>query len=98
MNQVQYIDSWEAMQPEEPCDAERLLPSNLELEVFEDEQLEYLQDFLAEYRLESIRDFCKFILENDCPKNNSEKSKEAYLQRIVCRIVLVIRLLDEDLQ
>lgn len=98
MNQVQYIDSWSEMQPEEPCDAERMLPSNLELEVFEDEQLVYLQDFLAEYRLESIRDFCKFILENDCPKNNSEKSKEAYLQRIACRIVLVLRLLDEDLQ
>lgn len=98
MNQVQYIDSWVEMQPEQPSDAERTLPSNLDFELFDDEQLVYLQDFLAEYRLESIRDFSKFILEGDTPKNNSVKSKEAYLQRVVCRIALVLRLLDRDLQ
>lgn len=98
MNSVRYIDSWAEMQPEEPSDAERILPSNLEFELFEDEQLEYLQDFLADYRLQNIRDFCKFVLEGDTPKNASEKSKEAYLQRVVCRIALVLRLLDEDLK
>lgn len=70
----------------------------MDLDVFDNEQLSYLQDFLVEYRLENIRDFCKFVLEGDCPKNASEKSKEAYLQRVVCRIALVLRLLDEDLQ
>lgn len=98
MNQVQYIDSWIQMQPDEPSDAERVLPSNLDFELFENEQLSYLQDFLAEYRLENIRDFCKFVLEGDKPKNASEKSKEAFLQRVVCRIALVLRLLDENLQ
>lgn len=98
MTEVTYLEGWAEMQPvEEKVDAERTLPKNFEVEEFDDEQLEYLKDYLVEYRLESIIEFVKFLL-NDAPHTNSEKSKVAYFQRIVCKLVLMRRLLDYDLQ
>ena len=97
MTSVRYIDEWAEMQPDESSSPERNLPSSLDFETFDDEQLEYLQDYLVEYRLQSILEFCKFLL-NDKPNSPSEKSKNAYLQRIVCKLALIRRLLDTNLQ
>lgn len=51
MTSVRYIDEWLEMQPDESASPERNLPSSLDFETFDDEQLEYLQDYLVEYRL-----------------------------------------------
>lgn len=98
MTEVTYLEGWAEMQPvEEKVDAERILPRNFDCSDFTDEQLNYLKDYLVEYRLECIIEFIKFLL-NDSPNTNSEKSKVAYFQRIVCKLVLMRRLLDWDLQ
>jgi hypothetical protein len=54
-------------------------------------------DYLVEYRLQSILELLKFLL-NDAPNSPSEKSKVAYHQRVVCRCALLMRLLNKDLE
>ena len=97
MTQVRYLDEWAEMQPDEPSSPDRSLPLNLDYEEFDDQQLEYLMDYLVEYRLQSILELLKFLL-NDAPNSPSEKSKVAYHQRVVCRCALLMRLLNKDLE
>lgn len=72
---------------------EASLPNDFDKTLFDDEQLEYLCDFLADYRTETMKIMLDFITNLEA-NGNSKKNKDALFVRIAARAVIIDSVLN----
>lgn len=73
---------------------EATAPADLDLNLFDDDQINYLIDYLADYRLQIIRVICDWITKPEA-LGQSKKSKDAANARIVARAVILDTILNK---
>lgn len=73
------------------------LPDNFDNDLFNDKQIEYLVDYLQYYRQESVKHLLSFLISpaKDL-RNNSERSRKAIQMRMLCRLVILHKLLNDE--
>ena len=73
-----------------------ILPSNFDYSLFDCEQQEYLSEYLAWYRKDSIQHLLSFLLKpTENLTKNSERSRKAVMMKVFCRNVLLHKLLND---
>lgn len=75
------------------CD---ILPGNFDYSLFDSEQQEYIAEYLAWYRKDSIQHLLSFLLKpTENLTKNSERSRKAVMMKVFCRNVLLHKLLND---
>ena len=73
------------------------LPNNFDCSMFDDDQLEYLAEYLPWYRKEVSQHLLRFLNEPaKSIKKNSERSRKAINMRMLCRLVLLHKIINDD--
>lgn len=72
------------------------LPGNFDCSAFNDKQVEYLSEYLQWYRKDTIQEFLSFITKplEDLSKK-SERHQGAIRMRVLCRLILLHKLLND---
>lgn len=73
------------------------LPSNFDCSAFDDKQMEYLSDYLTWYRKDISQQLLSFLVKPAKDLKNSERSRNATNMRMLCRLVLTHKIIN-DLQ
>lgn len=90
---LSYNENLKEMQGDEPSDPGRTIPLDLELDYFDDEAIEYLKDYLADFKMDMTRKLINFLI-GDNIRGTGEHQKQARINRIACRCVLLHKLLE----
>ena len=94
MSKTEYKEDWKHHNFEnQEIKREATLPNDFEKDLFDDEQLEYLCDFLADYRTETMKIMLDFITNLEA-NGNSKKNKDALFVRIAARAVIIDSVLN----
>jgi hypothetical protein len=100
MKKVPYSEDWLITNQLNDFDYDSIddnLRGDAEEITFTKAQREYLEDYLIQYRKEVAQTLLSFILKpTETLKNNSDRSRNAMLMKILCRVVLLNKILNNS--
>lgn len=95
MSKTEYKEDWKLHNfgNEQEIKREASLPNDFDKTLFDDEQIEYLCEFLADYRTETMKIMLDFITNLEA-NGSSKKNKDALFVRIAARAVIIDSVLN----
>lgn len=95
MSKTEYREDWKLHNfGNDQIQREATLPHDLDKDLFDEDQLEYLTEYMADYRLEVIRIILNWIT-NIQANGKSKKNLEALYARIASRAVILDSILNK---
>ena len=95
MSKTEYKEDWKLHNfgTDEETKREATLPRDFDKSLFDEEQIEYITDFLTDYRTETMKIMLDFITQPNA-NGNSKKHKDALFIRIAARAVIIDSVLN----